>query len=564
MPINRSKEKRLLISLSDEDLCKIISDNHYVAIQKILGVSSFVWKEELRKRNIPLKNQLRINKYPELTLQQIRLIIGSLLGDGGIEDGSKKCARYFEAHAPNQYLYLKNKHVLLRPFSCNIYIDEAYRDLFCYKFTTISHPCFKRFWNAFYEPGLEGKLIPLDLIKFFWHDDILVYWFLDDGHFDSKSGCYTIANKCPKPEQLYSLLNFLSDYYQVSFTLYKDPDLFNVKLPLKFRERFIQMILRVTTEDMLYKIPNSDQRELKSSYQLPMASGSSRIADIKNKITLGYTLEELKREYPITRALFKKLGGVIPQYITMNHPLVREIVGDGKIPSQSSPLDTDIIIGTVLGDGNIYNYGHDTCIFSLAHSTPQISYVQLKYELLKFYVNRVLYLKNTTNDFYSFHVLLQTLPIFFDLYKIFYTAEKVGKSHLQKDLFKEEIINMLNPRVFAFWIMDDGKKYGSGKYMFTITIGKQPYYKFRDFQKFVGLLNDKLGINMRAREEKISYEITTTPGEAEDVFYKIKDYIWPYFSYKFGVSLADCGQVYRDFPWYSKWEKRGFFQDVEE
>jgi hypothetical protein len=102
--------------------------------------------------------------------------------------------------------------------------------------------------------------------------------------------------------------------------------------------------------------------------------------------------------------------------------------------------------------------------------------------------------------------------------------------------------------------MDDGKKYGSGKYMFTITIGKQPYYKYGDFKRFVGLLNDKLGLDMRAREEGISYEITTTPGKAEGTFDKIKDYIWPYFSYKFGVEPMECGSIYKRLSWLSEWE----------
>jgi len=539
--------------LSDDRFIEIVQTNNYDGIQKKLGVSCIVWKDELKKRGIELKSQLRIDQYPELTQEQHRLLIGSLLGDGGIAKSSEKCDIYFESHAPRQYLYLKKKQSILRPFSSDIYIDKAYGDLFCYRFITVSHPHFKKLRDIFYDPFLKGKLIPVEYIKSFWHDDILAYWFLDDGHFDERSGCYTIANKCPKPGHLYSFLEFLSDYYQAPFTLYTDPDLFNVKIPLKLRARFIEMILNVATEDMLYKVPALNRRKYKVVLDQQDSTVSSRIDDIKNKIFLGYTLEELKKEYPITKALFVKLGGLIPKYITINSPMVSKIVGNGVMPEICSPLDTDVILGTLLGDGNVFKYGDDSCVFSFAHSSSQVSYIKLKYELLKSYVNRVRYLKNTTNDFYSYHVLFKVLPIFYDYYKIFYTAEKESKRNLQKNVFKEEIADMITPRILAFWIMDDGKKYGSGKYMFSITTGKQPHYNYDDFEKFVGALNDKMGLDLRAREEKISYEITTTPGEAEKAFFAIKDYIWPYFSYKFGVALSECGGAYRDFSWFSEW-----------
>jgi hypothetical protein len=297
---------------------------------------------------------------------------------------------------------------------------------------------------------------------------------------------------------------------------------------------------------MFYKVPNSPQ----------ISCGNSRIEDIKHKISIGYNLDDLKKEYPITKALFLKLGGVIPKYLNMNHPAIKEIVGDGLIPEVSGPLDTEVIIGTILGDGNIYNYGNGYCVFSFAHSAPQIGYVKLKYDLLKSYIQRIRYVKNINNDCFSFHVLLRQLPVFFDYYKIFYTANKDGKKNPQKYLFSDKVVNLITLRTFAFWLMDDGKKYGSGRYMFSITIGKQPYYTYKDFKRFVGILNDKLSIDMRAREEKITYEITTTSGTAEKVYQKIQAYIWPYFSYKFRVALEDCGQVYRELPWFLDWRER--------
>ena len=558
--LNRYAEKRAFLdSFSDDHLIDIVMGNNYAGIQKKLGVSCIVWKEVLRTRGIDLKSQLRIDSYPEFTQEQIRVLIGSLLGDGGVEKCGKNSARFFEAHAPNQILYLKKKHLLLKPFSRDIYVDRSHKDHISYRFTTVSHPQFKIFLDSFYEPSLCGKLIPLEFIKSFWHDDILVTWFLDDGHFDARSGCYTISNKCPKLEQLYSFLDFLSDYYKVPFSLYTEPDLlFSIKIPLVFRDRFINMILKVATEDVLYKVPARYQETSKGRFVVIFDNGSPRINDIRAKIALQHTYEELKQEYPITKALFLRLGGVFPDYVTINHPGVKRIVGNDKRSDIRFPLDTDVIIGSILGDGNVHLYGRDTYVFSFAHSTPQISYVKLKYELLKSYVNRIRYVKNTNNSFYSYHVLLESLTVFSEYYRLFYTAEKKGKKHLQKCLFRDEIVNMITLRTFAFWLMDDGKKYGSGKYMFSLTIGKQPHYTYEAFEKFVGALNDNLGINMRAREEKISYEITTTdPSTAEKIFDKIKDHIWPYFSYKFGAEASLCGGAYKNLSWYDSWVDKG-------
>lgn len=282
----------------------------------------------------------------------------------------------------------------------------------------------------------------------------------------------------------------------------------------------------------------------------------SRITDIRNKIATGSTLEELQKEYPITRTLFFKLGGKSPlQTVRINHPYIREIIVDGIIPEIKTPIDRDVIVGVLLGDGNIYKSLNtpDTCSFSFGHSVKQTSYVKLKYEILKPYVNRIRLWRNP-KGFFSLHVSLTCLKVFSDLYALFYTARKPHKSNLQKYLFCRDVVDLINHKSFSFWLMDDGKKYGSGKYMFSITIGKQPYYSYDSFSDFVGMLSDKLGFKLRAREEKISYEITPEIGRAEEIFESLKGFIWPYFSTKFRVDPIECGSEYRKFSWFQKWE----------
>lgn len=501
---------------------------------------------------------------PGINLSQKRLLIGSLLGDGNISRTSDRSSRYSESHAPNQLLYLRKKYRLLRPFSRPIYVDFGKKRFPCYKLTTRSVPHFNEFLEVFYDPKRDGKLIPVDYLKENWHDDILAYWYLDDGSFDRRTGCYGISNNCPDADQLYDFLRFLNKYYDTRFVLYRYGSLYTVKIPLDFRSRFVGIVLSVATNDMLYKLSLQHLEEDDKTHRLkPRKGETKRIKDIRQKIAAGYAYEQLKKSYPITRALFKRLGGVSEKYITVNNLFAQEIVGSGVVSSSDNlKIDHDLILGSLLGDSNIFRYNGTTHVLSCAHCTSQASYLKLKYELLKPLVGRVLYSKNSTNDFFHYEMILKASLMLRDYYKLFYTESRSDKNHLQKHVMKEEIVDRMTHKALAFWIMDDGKKYGKRRYAFSISIGKQPYYSRDIFESFVGALNEKLNIDMRARIEKYSYEITTSAGTEEDVFDKIKRYIWPYFSYKFSALVEDCGSAYRNLPWFSEWGRDGKMYDL--
>jgi hypothetical protein len=184
------------------------------------------------------------------------MLIGSLLGDGCVEQISNKCSRYSEAHAERQLMYLNKKYEIMLPYSRPVYLDISNLITPCYKFYTAVHSNFQLYRDLFYDSSCEGKLIPIDFIKDNWDDDILVYWYLDDGSYDVRTGCVIITNKCPKIGQLYELMEFLSFRYDSEFKFYIGSDgMYTVKFPLKFKQFFIPMVKKVVTEDMFYKIP---------------------------------------------------------------------------------------------------------------------------------------------------------------------------------------------------------------------------------------------------------------------------------------------------------------------
>jgi len=291
---------------------------------------------------------------------------------------------------------------------------------------------------------------------------------------------------------------------------------------------------------------------------LRIVMGSERIEDIKRKIREGYTLKHLQEEYPITRALFLKLGGSdLKKAIRINHDCLEIITEKDSLSLKrdTKDLDIELILGNLLGDGNIYKSlnAQNTYTFSFGHTFRQIGYVKLKYELLKQYVTKIRLMDCKNFKDYSFHVSLKSLPIFNVYYSLFYTTYKEGKNNLQKDILKEEIASLITPRIFAFWIMDDGKKYSNTKYVFSVCVGKQPYYTFNKFEKIVDIISNRLNVRLQAREEKNSYEMSITSIDAEKLFYSIRDFIWPEFCYKFGVLPEDCGEAYKNLPWYEKW-----------
>jgi hypothetical protein len=166
------------IDLLKDTSKEILEDDYYNSTQKEFSnkysISKTVWRPHLKKLGIKNKELYRIENYPPFNKEQRNLIIGSLLGDGSVSQGS----RYYESHSIKQRFYLLKKHRILEPYSNELFSCDEGSGL---RFNTIFHPNFLEFYNIFYEKGIEGKLIPVDFIKNNWSDSILAYWYLTMG-----------------------------------------------------------------------------------------------------------------------------------------------------------------------------------------------------------------------------------------------------------------------------------------------------------------------------------------------------------------------------------------------
>ncbi|MBD3261454.1 MAG: hypothetical protein GF334_07200 [Candidatus Altiarchaeales archaeon] len=211
---------------------------------KKYGVSKTVWLPIVRKRGLVSKSENNSKYYPEFTPSQKSLIIGSLLGDGGIEEGG----RYFESHSKKQEQYLLYKKKVLEPYSSHVYPCDNNTGL---RFYTVFHQNFIKYREVFYQDGLPGKAIPLEFIRDNWDDRIIAYWFLDDGYFDDENRVLYIYNFCRDNEQLRKFSVFLEEKFGWGFKTGST----NLTFSKKYYKEFFEIVLRVATPDVLYKIP---------------------------------------------------------------------------------------------------------------------------------------------------------------------------------------------------------------------------------------------------------------------------------------------------------------------
>jgi len=290
---------------------------------------------------------------------------------------------------------------------------------------------------------------------------------------------------------------------------------------------------------------------------------SERIKEIQKKISIGVTYTELCKSYPITKALYRKLGGSFVRPVNTNNDILSYIVDPNyNILNKNniSNIDHDAILGTLLGDANIYKITgiyDDTYTYSLAHTYAQIEYIKFLYELYKPYTNRLQLREPSDNDGFKDYwicIILKSDIFFKTYYDMFYSYD-AGLNNKQKYVFTDKIAEGVNWKSLSFWVMDDGNKSGSGKGVFEISIGKKPYYEFNEVKRFTEIVSNNLNFKLKATEEKSCYTIKNDMHNSSEAISQLSKYLLPHFHYKLGVLPDDCYYNYRHAKWFKDWEK---------
>ena len=123
-----------------------------------------------------------------------------------------------------------------------------------------------------------------------------------------------------------------------------------------------------------------------------------------------------------------------------------------------SQFQRDLVIGSVLGDGNLrFTNKNREANFIVEHSLKQEEYVEWKYQHLKEFVltppkivKRV-YHKDRSKITIGYRFLTISHPVFTEFSKIFY---KNG----YKEISPATVVLISSPLILACWIMDDGNR----------------------------------------------------------------------------------------------------------
>lgn len=140
-------------------------------------------------------------------------------------------------------------------------------------------------------------------------------------------------------------------------------------------------------------------------------------------------------------------------------------------------IQEQVILGTVLGDGHLYNY-KDTSMLRFDHCKKQKEYIYFKYNILKNLCkyNQPKYLtsldkrSNKINEKYSLHT------------KSFIELKKYRNMFYQpKKIISKEICSLLKPLAIAIFFMDDGYKHKNAYFFSTNNFNIESIKNFQDF-----------------------------------------------------------------------------------
>lgn len=205
-----------------------------------------------------------------------------------------------------------------------------------------------------------------------------------------------------------------------------------------------------------------------------------------------------------------------------------------KTQLKLSKFQHDVLIGSILGDGNIRVLGKEAFL-TISHSEKQMKYVFWKYKIFQ---NWVLtkprkefrkYYKSPDRNLISWRFSTISHPIISDFYQQFYPS---GKKSIPKSI--DSIL--VSPLTLAIWYMDDGsrKPYGKGAFLHTQS------FSIKDQRKLIKVLKKNFSICARLSSAGLwkgrrLYRLYITAGSFLNFRNLVLPYILPIFQYKLSL-----------------------------
>jgi len=215
-----------------------------------------------------------LRKYKEelrLSESQRAIVIGSILGDGNLRiPGRNKEANFIVEHGEEQKNYVFWKYRIMREWILTppkkvvrVYHKDRTRTTVSWRFLTISHPEFTKFYKMFYRK--EKKIIPKSINEFLNHPLILAVWIMDDGTKSGKSFFLSTQNYTRREQE--KLIQCLKENFGIEGKInihshWEDKVFYRVRINSGSIEKLYKLVKPYILPQFRYKFPLYPRNDL--------------------------------------------------------------------------------------------------------------------------------------------------------------------------------------------------------------------------------------------------------------------------------------------------------------
>lgn len=184
----------------------------------------------------------------KLTSDQVSVIVGSLLGDGYLDETTMGYSLRFH-HGIKQKDYIDWKYSVLSNIVNSppkVYGTKVY-------FRTVSHPYLVNLRKLFYKG--KNKVIPKSFLKEFLDPLSLAVWLMDDGTNELGSGkCAKINSQSFSYSDHEIICRLLRDRFGLEANMNKDRTYFRIRFYKKSMPKLIKIVRPYILPSLFYKL----------------------------------------------------------------------------------------------------------------------------------------------------------------------------------------------------------------------------------------------------------------------------------------------------------------------
>lgn len=202
-------------------------------------------------RRITYSSEIRKLKNIPLNTEQKSIILGSLLGDGGIQvawAGTSKNYRFAKMHSVKQREYIDWTYERLKPFVLSgPWIYEPTQSI---RLRTISHPELTDMRQLFYRD--DKKVLPKNIAEIISDPLAFAVWFMDDGNLKGHS--YNLNTQSFTESENRRIIALLKTIWNLECTLERNNGRFRVYVRTGSGSALASVIRKYILPSMLYKL----------------------------------------------------------------------------------------------------------------------------------------------------------------------------------------------------------------------------------------------------------------------------------------------------------------------